>query len=75
MIGTLRVRLAGLVQGGIEKKTNGDSEAAVEVMRPPKEWPPARRGRSRATLRAAATAERTVAVQTACESRPVPCSV
>ena len=65
---------------GKEKKTSprtpssGDSEAAVDVMRPPKEWPPARSGRSGAASCAAATAERTVSVQTACESRPLPCS-
>jgi hypothetical protein len=51
LVGMTCVRLAGLVEGK-EKKTRpftpsrGDSEAAVEVSRPPKEWPPARRGKS-----------------------------
>ena len=80
VVRALRVGLAGLMRGK-EKKTRpctpsrGVSEAAVEVMRPPKEWPPARRRRSVAAMRATATAARTVAVQTSRESRPLPCSM
>jgi len=65
---------------GNEKKTmpltpsSGASDAAVEVIRPPKEWPPARVGSPFAAFRAAATADRIVAVQVSWEFLAVPCS-